>query len=176
MVNLDISLKPVASQVTDIINMANLKVSLGPVANQITDIIAMVNLEVSMGPVASQVTDIINMVNLKVSLGPVASLILNRHNRHGQHVQKLSSTHANESLYSRSFHNRCSLDQKSEGINKHRRQHVPSRNDQRGYNRQTFCWFCGESNHTASVCRHGTYITCNTCNMTGHKSKMCTYH
>ena len=106
----------------------------------------------------------------------------NRHNRHGQHIQKLSSTHANKLLYCRSFHNRRSLDQKSEGNNKHRRQHVPSRNHQRGYNRQTWgkgetlCWFCGESNHTTSVCRHGTYITCNTCNMTGHKSKMCTYH
>ena len=62
----------------------------------------------------------------------------NRHNRHGQHAQKLSSTHANKSLYCRSFHNRCSLDQKSEDNNKHRRQHVPSRNDQRGYNRQTW--------------------------------------
>jgi hypothetical protein len=67
---------PVASQITDVMDMVNLKVSLVPVASQVTGIINMVNLKVSLVPFASHVTGIINMVNLEVSLGPVASLII----------------------------------------------------------------------------------------------------
>ncbi|CAG2203189.1 unnamed protein product [Mytilus edulis] len=38
-----------------------------------------------------------------------------------------------------------------------------------------FCWYCGESNHTTSVCRHGTYVVCHNCNEPGHKAKVCRF-
>ena len=39
------------------------------------------------------------------------------------------------------------------------------------------CWYCGETNHTSSVCRHGTEIQCHECYEYGHKSKFCSiYH
>lgn len=38
-----------------------------------------------------------------------------------------------------------------------------------------YCWFCGESNHTSSVCRHGDIIQCRKCNGYGHKAKVCNF-
>jgi hypothetical protein len=32
-------------------------------------------------------------------------------------------------------------------------------------------WYCGEHNHTTSVCRHGAEIVCYKCNGYGHKAK-----
>ena len=37
----------------------------------------------------------------------------------------------------------------------------------------TKCWYCGESNHTSSVCRHGKELICRNCDGRGHKAKLC---
>ena len=37
------------------------------------------------------------------------------------------------------------------------------------------CWYCGEPNHTSSVCRHGKELVCRNCDGRGHKAKFCPY-
>ncbi|CAC5411105.1 unnamed protein product [Mytilus coruscus] len=40
-------------------------------------------------------------------------------------------------------------------------------------NNVKLCWYCGEQNHTSSVCRHGAPVICHRCNGEGHKAKSC---
>ena len=37
------------------------------------------------------------------------------------------------------------------------------------------CWFCGETGHVASSCRHGDYVQCFSCNGYGHKKNNCSF-
>jgi NADH pyrophosphatase NudC (nudix superfamily) len=40
---------------------------------------------------------------------------------------------------------------------------------------QKSCWFCGETNHISTNCRHGHQIQCRACGQYGHKEKSCHY-
>ena len=43
-------------------------------------------------------------------------------------------------------------------------------------NRDSHCWYCGETGHITDSCRHGYRITCQRCNTKGHKQKSCTVY
>ena len=38
---------------------------------------------------------------------------------------------------------------------------------------QRHCAYCGEPNHSTSMCRHGQEVTCHCCGLAGHKEKFC---
>ena len=56
---------------------------------------------------------------------------------------------------------------------------VPLSNNKRQHpkeNRDSHCWYCGETGHITDSCRHGYRITCQRCNKRGHKQKSCTVY
>ena len=121
----------------------------------------LVNLKVSLVPVASQIIDIIDMVIMYKNYLPLMQM-----NHCIVEVFTISVVLIrNQKVITNIVANMSLVEIIKEVIIR-----------QTWDKSETFCWFCCESNHTASVCRHGTYITCNTCNMTGHKSKRCTYY
>ena len=74
--------------------------------------------------------------------------------------------------YDNYYRHKCSNDNYNEWHTvSHRRRRRPSKTDDHGNNVR--CWFCGESNHTTSVCRHGKEIICKNCDGRGHKAKFC---
>ena len=42
------------------------------------------------------------------------------------------------------------------------------------HEKQTNCWFCNATGHTAATCKHGKYAQCFRCRDYGHKAKHCT--
>ena len=61
--------------------------------------------------------------------------------------------------------------------------HHPTQNNmryssrkQQNYHINAACEFCGEENHRAKNCRHGSHLSCRKCGELGHKAKHCSWY
>ena len=107
----------------------------------------------------------------KNSRGPSSSFGSKKGGSRKPFSGKRGSNQVNSRLHKRNGN--ASYDRHENGNSYHSRYYHSQGRNLYDTNENVSCWYCGEHNHTSSVCRHGEAIQCHNCYRYGHKAKNC---